>query len=268
MKKVLACVLISFVFFTANTSANELIFNTQDFPPFNYLENGRVVGPAAEIIRLVCRSIEVRCSFNLMVWKDAQNEVRQGKAHAMFVIGWNKKRTEWLYFSPQIMQTEYGFFVAEGNGLSYSSPLDIQGYKVGVYGPSNTARSLEKIKKKMERNKAIAPIEIDLKPDDILVFKDLSSSNRTIKAAYSNRDVGNAIIRNNRLSGIRYAGTQRKLDYYIGFAKAHVEKSLVNRFNKMFIQLYKNGEINKILNKYQMQQSNIEPHIISYYSRL
>jgi hypothetical protein len=33
--------------------ASELIFNTQDFAPFNYEVNGVVSGPAADVIRRV-----------------------------------------------------------------------------------------------------------------------------------------------------------------------------------------------------------------------
>ena len=69
--------------------AAELIFNTQDFAPFSYLTDGIVSGPATELIQRVCKEIKADCRFNLLPWKRAQNEVRSGKANAMFVIGWN-----------------------------------------------------------------------------------------------------------------------------------------------------------------------------------
>lgn len=261
------CFLLGILFLVVSQplSAQQLRFNTQDFPPFNYLENGRVSGPAADIIRKVCQRIRVDCSFKLMVWKDAQDEVRKGKANAMFVIGWNKGRSDWLYFSPQIMQTEYGFFVASGNSLQYRSKSDLSGYVVGVYGPSNTSRSLQRIQTWMVRNKPLTPIQIVMKSDDVQVFRDLNSNNRTINAVYSNRDVGNSIIAKNNLSRVRYAGKQRELNYYIGFSRQYTPKELVTRFNIAFIELYQSGEIEAILKNHSMVSARIEQHIIDYF---
>ena len=267
MKKLLSFLLSLCCLFSLPASGVELKFNTQDFPPFNYEVNGRVTGPAADIIRAVCDEASFSCSFKLMVWKDAQQEVREGKAHAMFVIGWNRGRSEWLYFSPQIMETQYGFFVAKGNQLKYNDITDISGYRVGVYGPSNTSRSLEKIQQKIDKNPALQPLKIDMRTDDVLVFQDLNSADRTISAAYSNRDVGFAIIRAENLSNIRYAGAQRKLNYFIGFSKAFVGKQVVNTFNRTFIELYQSGKVADILDTYAMTPAKIEPHIIAYYTK-
>lgn len=265
LKTFILALFTGLILFTSTCLGVELKFNTQDFSPFSYLENGRVSGPAADIIRAVCNRIKVECSFKLMVWKDAQQEVREGKANGMFVIGWNRGRSKWLYFTPQIMQTEYGFFVANGNGLKYQEISDLSGYRVGVYGPSNTSRSLQKIQTRMDKNKALTPIEIDLKPDDVALFRNLNSASRTITAIYSNKDVGNSIIRKNNLSNLTYAGAQKKLNYYIGFSKEYTDKDLVRRFNVAFIQLYQSGEIQQLLNRYSMVSAEIEPSIINYF---
>ena len=125
----------------------ELILNTQDFAPFNYAVNGVVSGPAADIIRRVCADMKVECPMRLLPWRRAQQEVEEGKAHGMFVIGWNAERAKWLHFSPPLLNTEYGFFVRDDNALRFTQNGDVSGYTVGVYGPSNTATALEKIRR-------------------------------------------------------------------------------------------------------------------------
>src|SRR2546421_335482 len=142
---------LSVIFAVALTQAGpagaaELTFNTQDFAPFNYEVNGVVSGPAADVIRRVCVEIKVECPMRLLPWRRAQQEVEEGKAHGMFVIGWNSERAKWLYFSPALLNTEYGFFVRNDNPLKFVQNSDVKGYVVGVFGPSNTATSLEKIK--------------------------------------------------------------------------------------------------------------------------
>ncbi len=96
-------ILFCLLLLTKTATATELRFSTQDFAPFNYEIDGVVSGPAADIIRTVCSETDISCSFKLYPWRRVQREVREGKAHGMFVIGWNEKRTEWLHFSPPII---------------------------------------------------------------------------------------------------------------------------------------------------------------------
>lgn len=228
----------------------ELKFTTQDFRPFSYLENNKVAGPAVEIIKSVCGDMKIDCSFRLFPWTRAQQFVKNGEAHGMFVIGWNKKRTEWLYFSPPILKTEYGFFVHKDNPLKFKELTDVAGYTVGVFGPSNTSNSLEKIKRE------IGDLKIDMTPDDESAFLKLSIGR--VDAVFSNKDVGNALIKKLRLEGIRYAGRQRSLKYFIGFSQEYTDKKVVDQFNASFIKLHKKGLIQKILKKHNMEPSSLK----------
>ncbi|NOX33073.1 MAG: amino acid ABC transporter substrate-binding protein [Deltaproteobacteria bacterium] len=245
-----AAIFMTALIFSSQAYSETLVFNTQDFPPFSYKVEGKVKGPAVEIIKAVCKKINVTCSFRLLPWTRAQNYVKEGKSNAMFVIGWNKARDAWLYFSPPIMKTEYGFFVKDDNPLEFKDASDVKGYKIGVYGPSNTSRSLEKIKAKADG------LTIDLRPDDESGFKKLSGGR--VDAVFSNRDVGFAIIKKIHLGNIRYAGKQRELNYYIGFSKKFNEKQVVDKFNNKFMELYKNGSIKKILDKYFLEPAVIK----------
>ncbi len=244
-------VAVMFVFIYSGFALGQnLVFNTQDFPPFSYKIDGEIKGPGVDIIEAVCEKINVDCSFRLLPWTRAQKEVKAGKANAMFVIGWNKTRAEWLYFTPPILKTEYGFFVKDDNPLEFKDESDIKGYKVGVFGPSNTSKSLEKIKAN------IGDLNIDMRPDDESGFKKLSGGR--VEAVFSNRDVGAAMIKKINLTNLRYAGKQRELNYYIGFSKNFNDKSIVDKFNNGFMELYKDGTIKKILDKYFMEPAVIE----------
>ncbi|MDH3663659.1 MAG: transporter substrate-binding domain-containing protein [Alphaproteobacteria bacterium] len=231
--------------------AQELKFTTQDFPPFSYNTNGVVSGPAVDIIRRVCVEMKAQCSFRLLPWSRAQQEVRTGKANGMFVIGWNQKRAKWVHFTPPIMNTEYGIFVKTGNPLKFAELADIGGYKVGVYGPSNTSNSLNKIRTKMVED-GLKAITIDMRPDDESGFKKLALGR--IDAVFSNRDVGHALIAKLGLSEkIQYAGPQRKLKYFIGFSMENNDKNVLDRFDAAYRKLHASGEVKKILDKHSME---------------
>jgi len=248
--------LLVFPIFPRAAHAADLAFNTQDFAPFSYQIDGVVSGPGKELIQRICDEMKASCSFNLLPWKRAQNEVRSGKANGMFVIGWNEKRAQWLHFSPPIMTTEYGFFVKNANPLSYEQVADIEKFTVGVYGPSNTATSLEKLKKQMaEQN--IVPITIDMRPDDEAGFKKLARGR--LDAVFSNRDVGLALIRKlNLQDAIRYAGPSKTLKYYIGFSLEHNEKEVLEQFDAAYLKLYEAGVVKAILDQHRMELAVIE----------
>jgi polar amino acid transport system substrate-binding protein len=231
-------------------AAAELILNTQDFAPFSYEANGVVSGPAADVIRRVCADMKITCTMRLLPWRRAQQEVQEGKAHGMFVIGWNAERAKWLHFSPALLNTEYGFFVREDNPLRFQQNADVKGYTVGVYGPSNTATALDAIKKE------IKDLTIDVTPDDEAAFKKLALGR--VQAVFSNRDVGHDLLRKLAITNVRYAGRQQSLKYYVGFAQKSTDRAMVDEFNATFRTLHRQGAVREILGRYHMEPAPLE----------
>ncbi len=223
----------------------ELKFLTQEFAPFSYQVDGVVSGPAAEIIRRICSDMKINCSFRSALWPGAQKAVRLGDANGLFVIGWNQERENWLYFSLPIIYTEYGLFVRFDNDLKFENVYDIKGYRVGVYGPSNTSKSLMAIKK------VVKDLKIDMTSKDESAFKKLSVAR--VDGVYSNKAVGFALIKKLGLKNIRYAGIHKELKYFIGFSKQYTDKAIVDKFNATYRQLYHQGIIQEMLAKYSME---------------
>src|SRR5438034_9845989 len=136
----------------------------------------------------------------------------------MFLIGWNAERAKSLHFSPPLLNTEYGFFVRDDNPLKFTQNSDVKGYTVGVFGPSNTATSLEKIKAE------IGDLTIDMTPDDESAFRKASIGR--VKAVFSNRDVGYDLMRKLGITNLRSSGHQQTLKYYIGLSQQYEDKDL------------------------------------------
>jgi polar amino acid transport system substrate-binding protein len=224
----------------SSAQAAELKFEFSDFAPFHYLRDGVVVGPAVELVSKVCAEAHIECSFKVLPWRRAQNDVRQGKAHGAFVIGWNEARAKWLHFSPPIVRTEFGFFVLQDNPLQFTSLEDVKGYTVAVYGPTYISRYLEQLKAHHRLD-----LTLDIAPKGEHGFGKVALGR--VDAVYSNKDVGNHLIQQLGLTNLRYAGTEHKGQYYIGLSKQSVEKALVNRFHAALVELYRRGEAQAIL---------------------
>ncbi len=250
MKQLLSTLFMGFVLSTAvqatpSAKDNLLIFNTQEFRPFTYMEGNRVSGPATEIVTRICQQAQIECRINLMGWPDALQEAKDGKVNGLFVIGWNEKRGQWLYYSLPVIRGEYGFFTNQALSIE---PRTLNGYadhNVGVYGPSNLASSLEKIQK------AMPTMQISMFKDDTFAFEKLSEG--TLDSVYSNRDVGYALIGDLGLTNLRYSMTQKPLNYYIGFVKKSTSRKLANRFNRALKLIYNSGEAQAILERFQLE---------------
>lgn len=233
-----------------------VILNTQDFAPFHYkaIRKGQAYGPVPLIVRLVCKTAGINCRIILYdSWKLAQQDVKSGNAHGMFVIAWNTTRAQWLHRSTAIIETEYGLFVRDDDDLQFDQilnrPSDIDGYTVGVYGPSGTSSSLKKFNALLQSNGG--SIFINMESDDKPLFKKLSVSKGKY-AVYSNRTVGETVSRGLGLKNIHYSGMHRGLSYYVGFSKKKVPLWMVKKFDQAHKQLVAQGAINTIIANHSM----------------
>ncbi len=243
----IACILLCFIHSAAIAKLN-IIFTTQDFYPFSYKQNGKVLGPGAEIIRTICNKINAECTITLHPWRRSIAMIKKGQTQSVFLVGKNKEREKWLAFSPAVVSTEYGFFECTESPLKYKNIQSLSGKTIGVYGPSNTSYQLKKTTRPIEKE-----VSIDLTPDDLTQFRKLSRCR--VDAVYSNRDVGMAVIQGLKVQNVRYVVTDKKLNYYFAFSKKHTPAVFIRQFNAQLDKMKKSGELKNILDKYKMEMA-------------
>jgi len=251
MKKLqFTIILIGLFASTSPLFAIHLSFTTQSLEPFSYHSTSGAAGPSVDIANAICDAMKADCIIDLYPWRRAYYEVKRARANGIFLIGKNPEREKWLTFSPPIVQTEYGFFVDKNNPLEYKKPGDIEGFIVGVFGPSNTSASLREIKIDMIN------FYIDMEDNDEAGFRKLSV--KRVNAVYSNRDVGYSLIKKLGLSNIRYAGAHCKLFYYFAFNPKLTPANWIEQFNETYRKLYHSGKIHQILKQYNMNPAPLE----------
>jgi len=231
-----------------------LRFTTQEFAPFNYEADGKVVGPATEIVAATFARAGIACSFVQLPWARAQAEVQDGRANGMFLIGWFKERAAWLHFSPPLIKSEYGFFVHASDRREYRDLADAQDWTVATYGPSNLSVALEGLRARMIARQ-LRPITIDMRPGDEDGFRKLALAR--VNAVFSSRDIGFAVVTRLGLrADIRYAGKTSELNYYVGFSKQHNDQAILARFDAAVTALAASGKIREILEPHDMQPAD------------
>jgi polar amino acid transport system substrate-binding protein len=236
---------------TAELLLADLVLYTQNFDPFHYANpvTGELDGPAVQLIKKTCADARLRCVLRLgdKSWEETQKQVRDGSGDGLFLIGWDASRAEYLQRTEEILSTEYGFFVRADDPLNFTGPKALDGYTVGVYGPSNTSKTLDKITVGL-RSEGIR-LDKDLQKDSDPVFRALSTSKGKY-AVFSNKDVGNSIIRRLGLENIRYAGQQQCVSYYVGITNRLNNTDFLDRFNTAFSQIALSGLKRTILAPY------------------
>ncbi len=264
MKKLIVVVLCAFIPSMTLAEEGKLVFSTHSFPPFSYLKGGQVTGPFVDIIDAVCQEIRYDCTYKIMPNRRSKRTLKSGSVNGNFPLGWNKGRDKWLWFTIPLMKTEYGFFAHSDHKLAYRKLEDIQGMKVGVFGPSNTATSLQQIQKKM-KEEGLKPIQIEMHPNaDGTGLKKVAAGRYPLY--YVNKDVGRQHIAELGISNVKYIGKQKQLLYFAGFAKEHNDKRVIDKFNRAAIDLSNRGSISKLLARYRIDPGQWDEDTLKKYN--
>lgn len=223
-----------------------LEFTTFEFPPFSQkTSTGKSTGPFKTIISDICDEMGEECQFSMLPTRRAKLKVSHGQADAIFPFGWYRERAEKFYFSVPFMLTEYGFFVPSTNNDLVQGLRDIQDFNVGVFGPSNTSKSLESIRNLMI-SMGLKPIRIKIQTDENGNLIRMLESSR-IDAYYSNKAVAEYRAKQFKVTDVRYAWRDRELLYFVAFPKATTKISFVRKFNQAALKLF--SEVNYLQSK-------------------
>lgn len=239
--------LVWLVFSAVPAQAEPLLFLTQDFPPFTYLIDDRPSGPGVEIVTSACRLEGLECEVDLLPWPRAQMLVREGEAHGLFLLGMSADREKWLVFSKPIVRTGYAFFERAGEGVLETKGVEgLEQGRVGVYGPSNTSRSLAAF-----REEKGAKFKIDMTPDDEEAFKKLSWGR--VDAVFSNSAVGKALVAKLHLTNVVPSIACGHLNYYIACSRDSDRQEELRRFMDRVADMVTNGTVDLILARYYLE---------------
>lgn len=85
---ILLYVVLSF----AVVNAEEITAVTEDYPPYNYEENGKVTGLSTEIVKATLDEAEIKYSIKTYPWSRAIEMAENGENVLIFTITRNKER--------------------------------------------------------------------------------------------------------------------------------------------------------------------------------
>ena len=133
--------------FSSVTHSAELPLVTLEFPPFNYTENGKIIGASTEIIHNILIQIGHTPKFISLPWKRPQRTIETGKAAGIFTYTQNPERSEAAYYSNPISTIRDVFFKRKKDDIKWHSFSDLAGKLVGASGGFNYWKGFNKAAK-------------------------------------------------------------------------------------------------------------------------
>lgn len=105
---------------------------TSQYPPFEYLEEGKLVGEDVETIQNVVERMGMEPSFVVLPWIRAEARVRSGKSDLLFTLTRSKQRERHYYFTDPINTARDVFFKRSGMEFEWQTFDDLEGMRVGL----------------------------------------------------------------------------------------------------------------------------------------
>lgn len=102
-------------------SRPELKFISEEYKPFNYLENSLPAGLAPELLNEICSQLNLDCEINFMSWEEGYRETLQTDNAVLFSTALNAKRKDQFKWAGPIASLDWNFYAAVPNTISISN---------------------------------------------------------------------------------------------------------------------------------------------------
>jgi len=134
MKKFITILFVMMMLLPVQAFAEKVVFATlENLPPKVYKENDKIMGTYVDIIREVCKRLNIEPEFRLLSWERAVRDVKKGEADAIFPPIRTEERLEFLYFPSEAMTIKKtAVFAKKGSGIKANGLSDLKDKIIGV----------------------------------------------------------------------------------------------------------------------------------------
>lgn len=243
IKKLIIIILITFS--TSNLYAEklQLICFSTVYEPFVINDNGDLKGIDFDLVREICRRLNIEVTFKLKPWIVLEKDLEFGHEKCAVSYFKTSKRLKYLDFmSVPVHVTSYTLFIRKNDKNLYKKLFDFKGSTIGLNRGFKTTKEFEKAK-----NKKIFKVENVV--HEWQSFQMLK--HKRLDAVLTNYHVGHYVLKKYKISNIvPILPGFRVTPAYLVFSKKSKLSYLLPKFNKTLKQMIKDGTYDKIYNKY------------------
>jgi polar amino acid transport system substrate-binding protein len=233
-------------------AAQTLHFVTEPFPPYTYAnEQGQAAGPMVEVLRAACKQLGWQCPIEVLPWRRALNMAQRGEVEGIFTVVDSPERRQYFHVTPAVVEARYAFFAKSGNPLQYTGERGVlEGHRIGAYGPSATALTLEQLVE------GLARVRTEIEPDNRTVLRKLAAGRYGEDGlALANEAVAQHLIREERLPGLISVGVAKSFGYAFGLNRQNVELAQAQSLGRVLYELCRSGRTQELLRPFGLPAS-------------
>lgn len=139
---VLVLVMVSFT--STFVSAADFKIMTEEYPPFNYTDNGKLTGVSSEIVLEIAKRIGHSTDVSVEPWARAYALIQKKDGLVLFSMTRTEKRENLFKWAGPIAPNKWVLFAKKGSGVSINSLDDAKKVgKIGTYKDDATEAFLK-----------------------------------------------------------------------------------------------------------------------------
>lgn len=105
---------------------------TSEYPPFEYLEDGALVGEDVTTVRKVLDRMGMEPAFLVVPWRRAEALARSGQSDMIFSLTHSEERARHYYFTAPINTARDVFFARSDRDIEWQTLDDLEGLRLGL----------------------------------------------------------------------------------------------------------------------------------------
>jgi len=120
---------------------------TSEYPPFEYMNGGKVTGSDVELVRQAVGKMGMELEVFIAPWTRCEKMAEAGTVAAIMSLSYSEKRAQIVHFSKPISQIRDVFFKRKADAITWESLADVADKRIGVSGGYQYHASFEEAKK-------------------------------------------------------------------------------------------------------------------------
>lgn len=136
-------VFILFFLFSTISIASELTVYTEEWPPYNFTSNGKIVGISTELVKAALKKSGFRYKIVMAPWKRAYKIVKNNKNTILYTTSRTGKREmEFKWIGPLYPRRVNLYKLKKRKDIKLNTVSDLKGYKISVIRGGSTEELL------------------------------------------------------------------------------------------------------------------------------
>lgn len=132
LARLLLCLAVAGLAPTPAAADEPLRVVTEEFPPYNFIDKGRVTGLATEVVEAVLKEIGVRATIQSMPWARAYDIARNGENVLIYSITRTAEREKMFKWIGPVAPADWALFALRGHEVPLKQLADAKAYRTAT----------------------------------------------------------------------------------------------------------------------------------------